>query len=338
MNLKIVRIALNIAIAIFVDQTRADKKCYKPSTPAQLQAAIDETQEPGTFVDGVPNILLLCAGTEVQFKKGDPRITMEGLNPSNNFVVRCESYAMSHGGPCIIDGGGGFEEGDGFKPADNSDRRLYVGNGGFMFITGKTNVNLFFEGLVIKNFAVTGNGGAIVITGNDFSNFYFYKCIFLANQSKNFAGGALLLFGNDDFTFFEFKECNFNLNTCVKGYGGAIAARVGLLKFESCLFKENFARQGGGVVKEGTGDFKMFSVAFISNGAELGGGLFDTDSVCEWRDVDFDGNDAAEYGGAYVRAKGSVGVKMRAFDLNLHKDTAETINLVTGNVNEYNIW
>jgi len=334
MNLKIVRIALNIAIAIFVDQTRADKKCYKPSTPAQLQAAIDETQEPGTFVDGVPNILLLCAGTEVKFKKGDPTINYnkitDGGNRPSNFVMRCESYGMSHGAPCIIDGGGEFEEGDTdealglYKPADNSDRRLYIGNAGFLSFDSASNENYFFEGLVIKSFAVTGVGGAFILSGD--GNFFFNKCIFTGNQAKGLFGGAVIYVGAAGEGSITFEECSFNLNIALQGSGGAISGFTGFMNFRSCLFKENIAQYGGAISYFGQDSsasrLEMIKVAFGNNLAEEGGGMYFGRTLFKVFDVDFKDNDAATYGDAYVQFAESdtIGEK-----IDTHKDTYRTI-------------
>jgi len=312
------RIALNIAIAFFVGQARADKKCYKPSTAAQLQAAVDETQSE-TFVEGVPNILLLCAGTEVTFKKGDPKIKYKDIGAGNSYVMRCESYAMKQGEPCVIDGGGGYEEGESidglgiYKPADNSDRRLYVGDGGFIELLGATGLNLFFEGLVIKNFSVTGVGGAMWLAGK--SNFFFLKCIFFGNNSKLGYGGALVL-GEGHF---EFKECNFNLN--VAENGGAIFAYNGDLQLDSCLLKENIASYGGAINSFGGKEklFNMRSVAFVSNVAISGGGIYYDNMNSDWFDVDFSGNEAADYGDAYLQL---YDVTLEAAKLNLNKDTA----------------
>jgi len=322
MNSKIIRIALNIVIVFFVGQARADKKCYKPSTVAQLQAAVDETQE--TFVEGVPNILLLCAGTEVTFKKGDPPIKYKTTG-GDSYVMRCESYAMSHGEPCVIDGGGEFQEGeiidglDIYKPADNSDRRIYLGSGGFLTVTSGT---VFFEGLVVKNFAVTAFGGAIAISEG--ASAYFYKCIFSRNSVKGndsiSNGGAIDILGAFNV---DFKECNFHLNSAVKGKGGAIyVGDVVSLKIESCLFKENIAYEGGGVFAEGGQGltFSMRSVAFVSNVAFRGGGVVLDNVDCRWYDVDFNGNDSAELGDA-VAAKQRV--ILRGAKIDYHKDTVE---------------
>jgi len=328
MNSKIIRIALNIVIVFFVGQARADKKCYKPSTPQQLQAAINEAQDT-TFVKGVPTILLLCAGTEVQFKKGDPRITYKDIGAGNSFVMRCESYAMSHGAPCIIDGGGGREEGESIdglgiiKPADNSDRRLYVGSIGFLEIN-QDDASLFFEGLVIKSFAVSEEIGAIGISGKN-SYIYFYKCIFSENNAKGRGAGAIALYGG--YLFVEFKECNFNLNVVnnIKGVGGAIYTGGSVeLKLESCLFKENIASFGGAIFREVDGKplkFEMNRVAFVNNVAIEGGGIHMKNTFCYWYDVDFEGNEATQNGDGYLAEDR---IRMEGSKIDLHKDTTVT--------------
>ena len=194
-----------------------------------------------------------------------------GLRLQNNFVFSAGGGMLMLFGSIVIATGNIVFDGN---VAYGNGGGESLGGGGGMVIDGATPVNIFLDGITMRN-NVALDGAGIYIRNNPLSGSIKIINTIFSNNRASLNGGGMYVDKNHGLILSNITCRN---NTAKNGLGGGMyIATESSGTISHSLFVKNLARQGGGFAASGKlrSDFSISASLFQTNTALLeGGGIY----------------------------------------------------------------